>query len=929
MWLAYDCNFFIKSASAIILVCAIVINGVGNLLGMGDIIETEPAYSSVSTDDSQSFLDEMETEGELLSVEKNRSGVLPAAVSSSQNVQLESDFLLYFKREFRELFNNFLKTFGIRNAFLATGVKLNNKSLNVSIGNFALLKAEILPSDAKNSNIRFESDNPNIASVNSNGVIRGINEGVTTVYAITEDGGFYKSCSVTVTKANISCTSVVLSHSDVALDVGLTENVSVSVTPENTTDKFSVTVSDPNVASAVLSNKVLYIKGKSVGTSTVTVRCGDAYDTLNVTVREVVIPQPQVVVYDDQCSILVVPPAVEGSEVTLTIEPSAEYLDMGNGLQGFVEVVPGETYSITANATINGAKVSSDPVVVTVYDPVIPEKPVLESLTYNSISVKYDDRCEYQLKSPQYGIVYDWGSKVDYANLQADKDYIVYARYKATATHAQGNEEVYLNVRTLSESTTAVPATEESTTEKITTATTIPSTTKKTTASTTQPSTTEKGPYINSASEVALAIFGGNADYIGTVIRGIDALPDGGYIACGTTASTDGDFTGLYNSSLNWKTPFSFVAKFSRAGTVEWVKLFGNSDSTVSLYDVAVLSDGNIAVVGTFTYSSTYGRIGGNDAVVITLSSVGTELSKNVYSGTGDDFFYCISATSDGYAVGGKTTSHDGDFSGVEDISSIVINFNNDNEVLWKHYFNGSKSSSINGIDVDDEGNIFLACITTATDGQFASFEGLFGSYSDTVIMKFNKAGEFQWSYVIATSGADEFDSIAADGKGGCLVAGNYTMISATSPDGTLEGIHNCGDTDALAIRLNKNGERQWYRIISGFYDDYITDVVKTDGGFAMTGYTTSSNREFSSIGNKGGTDGFVYFLDVNGTAVNVLSQAGYGDDAALCLAYSSGNRELLVAGSTDSTDGSFADKNSYIGSVGYVGRYKITTRNY
>lgn len=643
------------------------------------------------------------------------------------------------------------------------------------------------------------------------------------------------------------------------------------------------------------------------------------------------IPQPQVTVFDDIYSILCVPPVVDGCEITLAIEPEAEYADYGNGMQGFIGVIPGTTYSITAHGIIDGVEESSKPIVVTVYDPVTPAKPVIKSVTYNSVTVEYDARCEYRLISSVNGIVRGWSSQNHYEDLTADTEYSIEVRYKTTETHASSNEEnnkASAVFRTLSaptttaQSTTAAPTTAKPTTTKTTT-------TKKTTVSTTKPSTTEKGPYINSASEVAVAIFGGNAGNIGTVIRGIDALADGGYIACGTTASTDGDFSGLYNASSNWKTPFSFVAKFSRAGTVEWVKLFGDSTSSVLLYDVAVLSNGNIAAVGTYTQPSVFGEKGGNDAVIFTLSSAGAVISQNMYEGTGDDFFYCISATSDGYAVGGKTTSHDGDFAGVQDISSIVINFSNENEVLWKHFINGSKSSSINGIDADNEGNIFLACVTTATDGQFASFEGLFGSYSDTVIMKYNKMGEYQWSYVIATSGADEFDSIAADGKGGCLVAGNYTMVSTVSPDGTLEGIHNCGDTDALAIRLNKNGERQWYRILSGFYDDYITDVVKTDGGFALTGYTSSSNREFSSIGNKGGTDGFAYFLDVNGTAVKVLSQAGFGDDAALCLAYSSGNRELLVAGRTDSTDGSFTDKNSYSGPIGYVGRYKITTRNY
>ena len=929
MWFTYDCNFFVKLSSVIVLVTAIVFNGIGNLLGVGDIIETEPYYSSVSTAENQYFSDE--TEEELLPEAENRHRILPDAVSSSQEVSLENEILLYFKREFRELINDFLKTFGIRNASMATGVKLNKKSLKVSVGSFVMLQAEILPSDAKNPNIRFESDNPAVASVNSNGVIRGEREGTTTVYAIAEDGGFYSACAVTVTKASVLCKSVVLSASDISVNVGSTENVSVSVTPQNTTDKLSVIVSDSDTVSAVLSNKVLYVKGKSVGKATVTVKCGDVYATLNVTVKEkIYVSQPQVVVYDDVCSILVVPPVVEGYEVALKIVPEAQYMDMGNGLQGFIGVTPGETYSITACCVVDGAEESSEPVVVTVYDPVTPAEPVIKSVTHNSVTVEYDARCEYRLISATYGIVSDWSDKSHYENLTPDTAHSIEARYKTTDTHASSNEEnnkASASFRTLEEPTTApqttsAPATTVQTTTK-------PSTTKKTTASTTKAPTTEKGPYLNTATEVALAIFGGNSGNVGTVIRGIDALADGGYVACGTTASTDGDFAGLYSNSSNWKSPFSFVAKFSRAGTVEWVKLFGDSTFSVSINDIAVLDNGNIVAVGTYTQPSVYGEKGGNDAVIITLSSAGAEISRNIQSGSGDDFFYCVTATPTGYAVGGKTTSHDGDFAGVQDISAIVINFNNDNEVLWKHYFNGTKSSSINGIDADDDGNIFIACVTTATDGQFASFAGLFGSYSDTIVMKYNQAGEFQWSYIIATSGTDNFDSVAADGKGGCLVAGNYTMNSATSPDGTLEGIHNCGDTDALAIRLNKNGDRQWYKIVSGFYDDYITDVVRTDGGFALTGYTNSSNREFASIGNQGGTDGFIYFLDVNGTTVKVLSQAGFDDDAALCLAYSSGNRELLIAGSTDSTNGSFADKNNYSGTVGYVGRYKITTRNY
>lgn len=644
------------------------------------------------------------------------------------------------------------------------------------------------------------------------------------------------------------------------------------------------------------------------------------------------IPQPTVLVFDDQYSVLVVPSEFEGSDVRLAIEPEAEFIDMGDGITGFIGLSEGETYAITVKAIINGKEESSEPVIITVYSPVIPTAPVIESVTSTSVSAKPIENCEYQIRLTNNVAVTEWSDTPVFENLESDLPYYFAVRYKANGYHSAGSEASVTRFTTLpapTTETTTVTTTEapttETTTQKPTTATTKPSTTS-TTKTTTRAVTTEAGPYISSAEEISLFVLGGTSlktalGDIGTVFKAIDSFPDGSYVACGTTPCVDGDFEGLYDSSLNWKTPYSFVAKFTKSGSVEWIKLLGETSSEVLLYDIAVLSNGNIVTVGTVTSQNT-----GIDSIIYTLSSKGVQLSKNIPTGSGDDFFYSIAATSNGYVVGGKTNSTDGAFEGIPGMSSIVINYDLSNTVLWKRYLNASKSSHIADIDVDDDNNIFFACITTATDGQFAAIEGLIGSYADTVVFKYSYAGDYIWHHVLATTGTDEFDSITADGKGGCLVAGNYTLVSTVIPDGTLQGIHNCGGTDALAIRLDKNGNRLWYKIVSGFLDDFITDVVRTEGGFAVTGYTDSSNREFASIGNSGGTDGFIYFLDVNGTGIEVISQAGSGDDAALCLAYSEQENELLIAGRTKSSDGSFADKNPYTNSmVGYIGRYKTT----
>lgn len=773
MWLTCDCNFFIKLISLIILIFAIVVNGIGNLLGIGDIIETT---------------------------------VHPCYTTEESTTVIESE---------------------------------------------------------------------------------------TTTDFITEP-----SATVTTTRKHTTTAPAV-----------------PSTTGKPTTTQAPTTVSTTEESSVPES----------------TIPTTQAPTTEQSTEPEKpVIPQPNIVVYDEQGGFLVYLPDDVDYEISISVEPEASPADTGDEkILAFLGLEAGKTYTITAHAVIDGVNAASEPIVITMRSPVVPEAPVVDSVTSDSISVTPNPDCEYQLFRNAYGIIYNWSDTTVFENLASDAEYIVKVRYKENGYHAAGSEITSLTVKTLpeptTEATTVTSTAEANTTTKPATTTTKPSTTKKTTT-TTEPVTTEAGPYISTAEEISLAIFGGSSgSNIGTVVRGMDSFSDGGYVACGTTASTNGDFNGLYDSSLNWKTPFSFVAKFTKSGAIEWIKLFGDSSASVSLYDIAVLSNGNIITVGTFDYPSTYTQTGGIDAVAITLSSKGAQISKNILEGSGDDFLYSVAATSDGYVVGGKTNSTDGAFEGIPGMSSIVINYDLGNTVLWKRYFNASKSSHIADIDVDADNNIFLACVTTATDGQFAAFEGLIGSYADTVILKYSYAGDYIWHYVLASSGTDEFDSISADGKGGCYVAGNYTLVSAVTPDGTLEGIHNCGGTDALIFRLDENGERLWYRILAGFYDDFVTDIVCTEGGIGVTGYTSSANREFATLGNQGGTDGFVCFYDVNGNGIEIMAQAGTADDAGLCIAYSESENELLVAGRTKSSDGSFTDNTFGNSSVGYIGRFKIT----
>jgi uncharacterized protein YjdB len=74
-----------------------------------------------------------------------------------------------------------------------TGVDLADISGAIAVGASTELEAIVSPTDATNLNMSFESDDPTIATVDENGVLTAISEGVVTITVTTEDGSYVDS----------------------------------------------------------------------------------------------------------------------------------------------------------------------------------------------------------------------------------------------------------------------------------------------------------------------------------------------------------------------------------------------------------------------------------------------------------------------------------------------------------------------------------------------------------------------------------------------------------------------------------------------------------------------------------------------------------------------------------------------------------------
>ncbi|WP_233566816.1 Ig-like domain-containing protein [Cohnella endophytica] len=84
-----------------------------------------------------------------------------------------------------------------------TGVSLNNSAVNLTVGgvNYGLLPI-FTPANATDKSVTWSSDKPDIASINSNGIVTAVSAGTAIITVTTVDGQKTATSTITVTNSN-------------------------------------------------------------------------------------------------------------------------------------------------------------------------------------------------------------------------------------------------------------------------------------------------------------------------------------------------------------------------------------------------------------------------------------------------------------------------------------------------------------------------------------------------------------------------------------------------------------------------------------------------------------------------------------------------------------------------------------------------------
>lgn len=342
----------------------------------------------------------------------------------------------------------------------------------------------------------------------------------------------------------------------------------------------------------------------------------------------------------------------------------------------------------------------------------------------------------------------------------------------------------------------------------------------------------------------------------------IKLTSDGGYIFAGRTYSTDGVFSGNHGDSDVW------LVKLDASGDILWQTVLGGTQ-TEWVYDLKTTSDGGCIFVG--SSKSNNGNLtenkGGADYWIVKLNAVGTIQWQKSYGGTSDEYAQSVLQTSDnGYMILGYSQSNDGDVIGnYGDVDIWMIKLDFSGNLLWQKNLGGTRADFGWDICQSADGGYVILGDTDSNDNDVV---GRFDRFSDLWIVKLNASGTIVWQKTYGSTATEIATAIAPTIDNGFIVSGYNNGGVTNNGDVT----NNHGLADFWILKLDVNGTLQWQKSFGGTNNDYPINVKQTsDGGYVVSGFTASNDGDVA--GYHGNSDGWVIKLGAGGNNPPVQPQ--------------------------------------------------------
>lgn len=289
-----------------------------------------------------------------------------------------------------------------------------------------------------------------------------------------------------------------------------------------------------------------------------------------------------------------------------------------------------------------------------------------------------------------------------------------------------------------------------------------------------------------------------------------------------------------------------------------------------------------IATVG--SHQAAYAG-GGDDAMIAKFNSNGTRLWSSYFGGTGSDQANgCTVDASGNVYVCGRTAStnsaaiatagaHQTTFGGAT-YDGFLAKFNSSGVIQWGTYYGGAGDDESWGVATSTAGDVYVSGLTTTGTSTLIASAGAhqtsYGGGRDAFLVKFNTSGVRQWGTYYGGSGEDRGYSVDVNTSGDAFLCGDAASTSSISTIGSHQ-VANAGNYDAMLVKFNSAGVRQWGTYCGGVNQEY-EPVCKVDdfGDIYINGYTdspggiaTPGTHASASLG--GGNDAYLVKFNTSG----------------------------------------------------------------
>jgi uncharacterized repeat protein (TIGR01451 family) len=378
----------------------------------------------------------------------------------------------------------------------------------------------------------------------------------------------------------------------------------------------------------------------------------------------------------------------------------------------------------------------------------------------------------------------------------------------------------------------------------------------------------------------------------------------------------------------------AFLVKFSSIGTRVWGTYYGGSGSDDG-NSIAIDNLGNVFLAGATEsvdaianggHQNTYGGgFGGSDAFLVKFNSNGVRLWGTYYGGGGTDRGLSVNVNLIGDVFLAGDASSNTNISTVGTHQSTIgggtydaylVKFNSNGVRQWGTYYGGSGSDAGLSSCIDQNGNLYLAGLTTTTSGSAIASGGhqnIFGGgTSDAFIVKFDNNGLRQWGSYYGGSGNEFGRATYFDLLGNVYLAGSTESTTGISSSGSHQSTFGSSVntwSDGFLVKFNNNGTRQWGTYYGGNQVDGINSVFcDLNNDVYIFGATGSINNistfgAYQALLEGGSKDLFLSKFNQNGIQQwgTYLGSAGT-DNASSIFVSESG--KIVLTGNTNSNTG-------------------------